>query len=362
MRGFDEHSGSLFSYVDLETRVPKEHPLRAIRAIANSALSELSSDFAALYAPLGRPSIPPEKLLRASLLQAFYSIRSERQLMERLEFDLLFRWFVGLGIDDPAWDHSVFSKNRDRLLEGEIAAKFLAAILTPPQVKRLLSSQHFTVDGTLIEAWASLKSLKPRDGGDGNPPPTGGGRNSEVNFRGEKRSNQTHVSLSDPDAMLYRKGPGMEAKLCFIGHALMENRHGLLVDTRLTRVSGHAERLAALEMIESRADKPEAITLGGDKGFDAADFVMELREINVTPHIAQNLSRRSAIDGRTTRHSGYAVSQRIRKRIEEGFGWIKTIAGLKKTKYRGLERVGWSFTMAAAAYNLMRLSKLMGAA
>jgi transposase len=360
MRGSDQHSGSLFSYVDLETRVPKDHPLRAIRAIANDALSELSGDFAALYAPLGRPSIPPEKLLRASLLQAFYSIRSERQLMERLEFDLLFRWFVGLGIDDPAWDHSVFSKNRDRLLEGEIAAKFLAAILTQPQVKRLLSSQHFSVDGTLIEAWASLKSLEPRDGGDSNEPPTGG-RNAEVDFRGEKRSNQTHVSTSDPDAMLYRKGPGMEAKLCFIGHALMENRHGLFVDTRLTRVSGHAERLAALEMIEPHADKPEAITLGGDKGFDAADFVMELREINVTPHIAQNLSRRSAIDGRTTRHSGYAVSQRIRKRIEEGFGWMKTIAGLKKTKYRGLERVGWSFTMAAAAYNLIRLPKLMGA-
>jgi transposase len=363
MRGSDQHSGSLFSYIDLETRVPKDHPLRAIRDIANEALAELSGDFAALYAPLGRPSIPPEKLLRASLLQAFYSIRSERQLMERLEFDLLFRWFVGLGIDDPVWDHSVFSKNRDRLLEGEMAAKFLAAILAQPKVKRLLSSQHFSVDGTLVEAWASLKSLKPQDSGNGNDePPAGGGRNAEVDFRGAKRSNQTHVSTSDPDAMLYRKGPGMEAKLCFIGHALMENRHGLFVDTRLTRVSGHAERLAALEMIEPRADRPEAITLGGDRGFDAADFVMELRDINVTPHIAQNRSRRSAIDGRTTRHPGYAVSQRIRKRIEEGFGWMKTIAGLKKTKYRGLERVGWSFTMAAAAYNLIRLPKLMGAA
>ena len=359
MRGSDQHSGSLFSYVDLEMRVPKDHPLRAIREIANDALSELSGDFAALYAPLGRPSIPPEKLLRASLLQAFYSIRSERQLMERLEFDLLFRWFVGLGIDDPVWDHSVFSKNRDRLLEGEIAAKFLAAILTQPKVNRLLSSQHFSVDGTLVEAWASLKSFKPKDAGDGNEPPAGGRRNAEVDFRGEKRSNQTHVSHSDPDAMLYRRGPGMEAKLCFIGHALMENRHGLFVDTRLTRVSGHAERLAALEMIEPRADRPEAITLGGDKGFDAADFVMELRDINVTPHIAQNMSRRSAIDGRTTRHPGYVVSQRIRKRIEEGFGWMKTIAGLKKTKYRGLERVGWSFTMAAIAYNLIRLPRLM---
>ena len=245
---------------------------------------------------------------------------------------------------------------------GEIAAKFLAAILNEPKVKRLLSSQHFSVDGTLVEAWASLKSLTPKDGDNGGEPPTSGGRNADVNFRGEKRSNQTHASTSDPDAMLYRKGPGMEAKLCFIGHALMENRHGLIVDTRLTRVSGHAERLAALEMIEPRAAKPEAITLGGDKGFDAANFVMGLRDINVTPHIAQNMSRRSAIDGRTTRHPGYAVSQRIRKRIEEGFGWMKTIAGLKKTKYRGLERVGWSFTMAAAAYNLIRLPKLMGAA
>ena len=286
--------------------MPKDHPLRAIREIANEALAELSGDFAALYAPLGRPSIPPEKLLRASLLQAFYSIRSERQLMERLEFDLLFRWFVGLGIDDPVWDHSVFSKNRDRLLEGEIAAKFLAADPGPAEGQAVAVDEHFSVDGTLVEAWASLKSLKPRDRDGGDEPPAGGGRNAEVDFRGEKRSNQTHASTTDPDAMLYRKGPGMEAKLCFIGHALMENRHGLFVDTRLTRVSGHAERLAALDMIEPRADRPEAITLGGDKGFDAADFVMELREINVTPHIAQNTSRRSAIDGRTTRHPGYA--------------------------------------------------------
>jgi transposase len=359
MRGTDERSGSLFSYVDLEARVRKGHPLRAIRDIANGALSELSADFEAMYAPLGRPSIPPEKLLRALLLQAFYSIRSERQLMDRLEFDLLFRWFVGLGIDDPAWDHSVFSKNRDRLLEGEIAAKFLAAILTQPKVKRLLSSEHFSVDGTLVEAWASMKSLKPKNTDGGHEPPASGGRNEEVDFRGEKRSNQTHSSTSDPDAMLYRKGAGMEAKLCFIGHALMENCHGLFVDTRLTRVSGHAERLAALDMIEPRADRPEAITLGGDKNFDTKDFVMELREINVIPHVAQNTSRRSAIDGRTTRHRGYAVSQRIRKRIEEGFGWMKTIAGLKKTKYRGLEKVGWSFTLAAAAYNLIRLPKLM---
>lgn len=359
MRGSDGRSGSLFSYVDLEDRVPRGHPLRSIRQIANGALSDLSGDFAAMYARLGRPSIAPEKLLRASLLQAFYSVRSERQLMERLEFDLLFRWFVGLGIDDPVWDHSVFSKNRDRLLEGEIAAKFLAAVLAQPHVKQLLSSDHFSVDGTLVEAWASMKSLKPRDGGGGSEPPAGVGRNAEVDFRGEKRGNDTHASTSDPDALLYRKGAGMEAKLCFIGHALMENRHGLLIDTRLTRVSGHAERLAALDMIASRADRPQAITLGGDKGFDAADFVMELREINVTPHIARNTSRRSAIDVRTTRHPGYAISQRIRKRIEEGFGWMKTVAGLRKTKYRGLDKVGWTFTFAAAAYNLIRLPKLM---
>jgi transposase len=362
MRGTDERSGSLFSFVDLEARVPKDHPLRAIREIANGALSNLSADLGALYVPFGRPSIPPEKLLRASLLQAFYTIRSERQLMERLEFDLLFRWFVGLGIDDAVWDHSVFSKNRDRLLEGEIAAKFMAAVLMQPSVKQLLSNDHFSVDGTLVEAWASMKSLKPKNPNGNSEPPASGGRNEEVDFRGEKRSNQTHASTSDPDAMLYRKGSGMEAKLCFIGHALMENRHGLFVDTRLTRVSGHAERLAALDMIEPRADRPAAITLGGDKGFDAADFVMELREINVTAHIARNTTRRSAIDGRTTRHPGYAVSQRIRKRIEEGFGWMKTIAGFRKTKYRGVDKVGWAFTLAAAAYNLIRLPKLLATA
>jgi transposase len=270
VRGSDEGSGSLFSYVHLERRVPERHPLRPIREIANEALSALSGDFAALYAPLGRPSIPPEKLLRALLLQAFYSIRSERQLMERLEFDLLFRWFVGVGVDDSAWDHSVFSKNRDRLLEGEIAGKFLSAILEQPKVKRLLSSEHFSVDGTLVEAWASMKSFKPK-GDRGNDPPPGGGRNAEADFKGEKRSNETHASTSDPDALLYRKGPGMEARLCFIGHALMENRNGIFVDTRLTRVSGHAERLAALDMIEPRADRPRAITLGGDKNFDTKD-------------------------------------------------------------------------------------------
>jgi len=359
MRGADERSGSLFSYVDLEWRVPADHPLRAIRVMVNAALAELDAEFEALYAPIGRPSIPPEKLLRSSLLQAFYTIRSERQLMERLNFDLLFRWFVGLGIDDEVWDHSVFSKNRDRLLEAEISAKFLAAILTQPEVKRLLSNDHFSVDGTLVQAWASLKSFKAKN--DDEEPPPADGRNEEVDFRGEKRSNRTHASTTDPDAMLYRKGPGMEARLCSIGHALMENRNGLFVDARLTKVSGHAERLAALDMIEPYADRPNAITLGGDKGFDAADFVMELRDINVTPHIAQNTTRRSAIDRRATRHSGYEISQRIRKRVEEGFGWMKTIGGIGRMKYRGRERVAWTFTLAAAAYNLIRMPKLMEA-
>jgi transposase len=360
MRGADERSGSLFSYVDLESRVPADHPLRAIRVMVNAALAELDGEFAAMYAPMGRPSIPPEKLLRSSLLQAFYTIRSERQLIERLNYDLLFRWFVGLGIDDEVWDHSVFSKNRDRLLEAEISGKFLAAILTQPEIQRLLSDDHFSVDGTLVQAWASLKSFKPRSGGE-QPPPADGGRNEDIDFRGEKRSNRTHAATTDPDAMLYRKGPGMEAKLCFIGHALMENRNGLFVEARLTKVSGHAERLAALDMIEPYADRPKAITLGGDKGFDAADFVRELREINVTPHIAQNTTRRSAIDRRTTRHSGYDISQRIRKRVEEGFGWMKTIGGIGRMKYRGREKVAWIFTLAAAAYNLIRLPKLMAA-
>lgn len=361
MRGEDRRTGSLFSYVDLEARVGKDHPLRAIRLLVNEALAALASEFAALYALIGRPSIPAEKLLRAMLLQAFYSIRSERQLMERLEFDLLFRWFVGLGIDDAVWDHSVFSKNRDRLLEGEIAAKFLNAVLAQPRVKRLLSAEHFSVDGTLIETWASMKSFKPKDGAN-EPPAEGGGRNKETDFHGEKRSNETHASTTDPEARLYRKGVGKEAKLCFIGHALMENRHGLFVDACLTPADGHAERIAALHMIEPWADQPRAITLGADKAYDAEDFVNELRAMKVTPHVAQNTSgRTSAIDGRTTRHAGYAISQRIRKRIEEGFGWIKTIAGQEKTRFRGRDRVGWAFTFAAAAYNLARLPKLMAA-
>jgi transposase len=367
MRGSDRRSGELFSYVDVEARVRRDHPLRAIRALANEALEALSGDFAALYGSTGRPSIPPEMLLRAMLLQAFYSIRSERQMMERLEFDLLFRWFVGLGVDDPVWDHSTFSKNRDRLLDGEIAARFLSALLAQPRVKRLLSTEHFSVDGTLIEAWASMKSFKPKTDDGGNDPPTDGGgagqkdRNADVDFKGEKRSNETHRSTTDPEAMLYRKGPGQAAKLCFIGHGLMENRSGLIVDCRLTLVSGHAERLAALEMIEAHADRPRAITLGADKGYDSADFVDDLREMNVRPHVAAK-ARGSAVDGRTTRHVGYMKSQRIRKRIEEAFGWIKTIGGLRKSRFIGRAKTDWAFTFAACAYNLVRLPKLMKAA
>ena len=327
----------------------------------NEALAALERDFAALYAPIGRPSIPPEKLLRAMLLQAFYSIRSERQLMERLEYDLLFRWFVGIGVDDAAWDHSTFSKNRDRLLEGDVAAKFLAAVLAQPRVKRLLSTRSLLgrrdadrslgVDEELqAERWPRWRAAG-----------RGGGRNAEADFHGEKRSNETHASTTDPDARLYRKGPGKEAKLCFIGHGLMENRSGLLVDACLTPADGHAERVAALHMIEPHADRPRPITLGADKGYDAEDFVNELRSMKVTPHVAQNTSgRRSAIDGRTTRHGGYAVSQRIRKRIEEAFGWIKTVAGQEKTRFRGVDRVGWAFTFAAAAYNLVPPAEAAG--
>ena len=361
MRGMDAGSGQLFSYVDFEARVRRDHPLRVIREIAHTALAALASDFSALYSGTGRPSVAPERLLRAMLLQAFYSVRSERQLMERLDTDLLFRWFVGLGVDDPAWDATVFSKNRDRLLDGAIAAKFLAAVLAQPRVKKLMSSDHFSVDGTLIEAWASMKSFKPKDGS-GHEPPPGSGRNGEVHFKGEKRSNDTHASTTDPDARLYRKGAGMEAKLAFLGHALMENRSGLIVNACLTPADGHGERNAALAMIEPLANRPTGVTLGPDKGYDAQVFVNELRAMNVRPHVTQNTNgRRSAIDGRTTRHPGYAASQRIRKRIEETFGWMKTVAGQRKTKFRGVERVGWSFAFAAAAYNLIRLPKLIEA-
>ena len=321
MRGTDERSGSLFSYVDLEARVRGDHPLRVIRDIANAALIDLSKTFTAIYTDFGRPSIAPEKLLRAMLLQAFYGIRSERQLMERLEFDLLFRWFVGLGVDDPVWDHSTFSKNRDRLLEGEIAAKFLAAVLEQPQVKRLLSSEHFSVDGTLIQAWASIKSFRRKDGSDNNS--QGTGRNTERNFHKEKRSNDTHQSTTDPDARLYKKGDGQPAKLCYIGHALMENRHGLAVGGGISQATGTAERETALELVDGHYRGRRRITLGADKAYDVTQFVHDLRDRLVTPHIAidghvskTGKHRKTAIDARTTRHAGYDISQCCRKRIE----------------------------------------------
>jgi transposase len=358
MRGGDARTEALFSYVSCEARVPADHPLRAIREIVNEALAALSPEFEKLYAKSGRPSIPPEKLLRALLLQAFYSVRSERQLMEQLDYNLLFRWFVGLSLDAVVWDVTVFTKNRDRLIAGDIAAQFMAAVLNQKPIKVLLSDEHFSVDGTLIEAWASMKSFRPKDGS-GEPPAPG--RNGERNFHGEKRSNETHASTTDPDARLYRKGPGQPAKLAYLGHVFMENRHALVVDTRLTLATGTAEREAALDMAAARPGN-HRITLAADKGYDTAGFVADLRQHNVTPHVAQNTThRRSAIDARTTRHPGYTVSGRVRKRIEEVFGWTKAAAGFRKTRHRRLARVGWMFSLIATAYNLVRLPKLIGA-
>lgn len=369
MRGSDKASGSLFSYVDLEARIPEKHPLRTIREIVNEVLTSLDAEFSKLYDDTGRDSVAPERLLRASLLQAFYSVRSERQLMEQLDYNLLFRWFVGLGIDDAVWDHSTFSKNRDRLLDADVAAKFLAAVLNHAKVKRFLSDEHFSVmleaclrhDGTLIEAWASLKSFRAKDGSDEPPAP---GRNGERNFHNEKRTNDTHASTTDPDAKLYRKGSGQPAKLCFMGHALMENRHGLVVQADATEANGTAERTAAITMLDAHAPgTTNPLTLGADKAYDTSDFVADLRQMCVTPHVAQNTTGRSSnIDRRTTRHAGYGVSQQKRKRIEEAFGWAKTIAGLAKVKVRGLDRVRHQFTLAMAAYNLIRMPKLLAAA
>jgi transposase len=356
MRGSDQRTDSLFSYVSCEARVPENHPLRAIRAIVDEALEVMSPEFEGLYAKVGRPSIPPEKLLRALLLQAFYSIRSERQLMEQLDYNLLFRWFAGLSMDTAIWDATVFTKNRDRLLDGDVATKFLTTVLAQPKVKGLLSDEHFSVDGTLIEAWASMKSFKPKDGS-GEPPSPG--RNGERDFHGEKRSNETHASTTDKDARLYRKGQGQAAKMAFMGHVLMENRNGLVVDARLTHATGTAEREAAIAMVEGVPGR-HRITVGADKAYDTADFVANMRELGAAPHVAQNNSnRRSAIDGRTTRHPGYQTSLRIRKRIEEVFGWIKSSAGFHKTRHQGLARVGWLFTLNVAAYNLVRLPKLL---
>lgn len=359
MRGHDAQQAGMFSYVGLEERIPADHPLRAIRAMADRALRALSPLFSNLYALSGRNSIPPERLLRALLLQALYSLRSERQLMEQLDYNLLFRWFVNLNIDDPVWDVTVFTKNRDRLLEGEIAQAFFEQVLAQAREANLLSSEHFTVDGTLIEAWASHKSFKPKDGSQ--PPPSDGTRNPTVNFHKQKRSNETHQSTTDPDARLYKKSEGAPAQLCYIGHVLMENRNGLAVDARLTQATGTAECESALDMI-SEVSGNRRVTLGGDKAYDTRDHVDALRSLNVTPHVAQNdTKRKSAIDRRTTHHPGYSVSMRKRKRVEEIFGWLKTVAVMRKTRHKGTELVGWMFTFSLAAYNLVRMRQLVPA-
>jgi transposase len=357
MRGADEQPGSMFSYISLEERVPPDHPLRAIRRITDRALKRLSPRFGTLYVKFGRPSVPPEKRLRALLLQALYTIRSERQLMEQLAYNLLFRWFVGLGMDDPVWSPTTFTKNRDRLLDGDIAAAFFEAVLIHADSERLLSDEHFTVDGTLLEAWASQKSFRPRDQG----PPTDSGGNPTVNFHGQRRTNATHQSTTDPDARLYKKARGREARLGYLGHVLMEHCSGLIVQATVTPADGHGERDAALMMIEGVPGR-HRITVAADKGYDTRDFVAGLRAMTVTPHIAQHATgRRSAIDERTTRHAGYAISQQKRKLVEQGFGWMKTIGGLRTLRHRGGPLVTWIFTFAAAAYNIVRLRRLLPA-
>lgn len=359
MRGADRQTGAMFSYLSPEAMVPAGHPLRLIRPIVNAALERLSGDFDKLYAAGGRDSIAPEKLLRALLLQAFFSVRSERQLMEQITYNMLFRWFVGLSMDAAVWDVTVFTKNRERLVRGDIAAKFFQAVLAAPEVAALLSSEHFSVDGTLLDAWASMKSFRPKDGS-GEPPAPG--RNGERDFHGEKRSNETHASTTDPDARLARKSNGQSARLCYAGHVVMENRNGLVVGETTTLATGTAERDAGEAMMAPLA-RPGRTTLGADKNYDTQGFVAGMRKMGVTPHVAQHRNgRRSAIDGRTTRHAGYAISQVIRKRIEEVFGWGKEVGGLRRMRLRGLPRVRWAFTLRVTAYNLIRLPKLLRAA
>jgi transposase len=402
MRGSDERNGALFSYVNLEERIPARHPLRKIKTVVDAALVSLDADFAVLYADEGRPSIAPERLIRASLVQILFSVRSERQLMEQMQYNLLFRWFVGLGIDDPVWVPTVFSKNRDRLLNTDIARKFLAAILAHEQVAPLLSDEHFCVDGTLVEAWASFKSFRPKAAATDtvppprDPPPSAGaapppeaersaantpptarsnttdtsmpttaatanrpiGRNVERDWRGHAWSNATHASVTDPHARLFRKGRGKPAQLCYMGHALMENRSGFVVGAETTHADGYAERAAALTLLARASPGSGRITLGADKGYDDSGFVATLRGMCVTPHIAAK-AKGSAIDARTTRHAGYAVSQRKRKQVEEPFGWGKTIGQIAKTMLRGVERVGAQFTFNMAAFNLAKLPKLL---
>jgi transposase len=360
MRGDDPQQAAIFSYISPEERVPEEHPLRAIRAMVEAVLKELSPQFDRFYSYTGRPSIAPEKLLRALLLQVLYTVRSERLLMEQLNYNLLFRWFVGLNMDDPIWDPSTFSKNRERSLEGDVARAFFDQVLGQARERGLLSDEHFTVDGTLLEAWAGQKSFKRKEAVPPSLPDDPG--NPSIDFHGERRTNATHASTTDPEARLYKKAKGQEAKLAYLGHVLMENRHGLVVDTRVTQATGTAEREAALAMAEAIPGQ-QRVTLGADKNYDTRDCVHELRELRVTPHVAQNTSgRSSAIDGRTTRHPGYAISQRKRKCVEEIFGWLKTVGLLRKVRHRGAARVGWMFTFAAAVYNLVRMRTLAAVA
>jgi transposase len=350
----------MFSYVPLEARIPADHPLRPMLELVDGILARLAPEFRELYSTTGRPSVAPERLLRALLLQVLYSVRSERLLMEQLEYNLLFRWFVGLGMDEPVWNPTVFSKNRDRLLGGKVADLFFAEVVAEAKRRKLLSDEHFTVDGTLIEAWAGTKSFRPRDT---ESRPTDDPGNPTVDFRGEKRRNETHASTTDPEARLYRKSGGTEAKLCYLGHVLMENRHGLAVESCVTTAGGTQEREAALTLIEAAAAGTRRITLGADRGYDTREFVEELRFLNVTPHVAQNdRQRRSAIDRRTTRHAGYALSQRRRKRVEEIFGWLKTVGLMRKVKLRGRRRVDWMFRFSTAVYNLVRIRNLEAAA
>src|SRR3984957_18321784 len=352
MHGDDNQQEGMFSYISPEKRVPADHPLRPIRKMVDEILKEMSPKFAKLYSDVGRPSIAPERLFRSLLLQIFYSVRSERMLIEQLEYNLLFRWFVGMEMDEKVWNHAVYSKNRDRLLNEEIAEWFFRRVLE--RAGPIMSDEHFTVDGTLIGAWASQQSFR-RKGGKGKPRGPGG----DVDFHGEKRKNQTHESTTDPEARLFKKSKRSEAKLGYLGHVLMENRNGLLVQTFLTEANGRAERDGAMLMAEA-IPSGKRVTLGGDKNYDTREFVGELRGMNITPHVAQNnTNRRSAVDERTTRHAGYEVSQRKRKRVEQVFGWMKMVGGLKKVKLRGIDKVGWLFTFTGAAYNLCRLRNLM---
>ncbi|MBE2887214.1 IS5 family transposase [Geobacter anodireducens] len=356
MRGFEQQSDALFVYISPESFVPKDHPLRPIRQMVDVALDDLSPVFCQMYSHTGRPSVPPEQLLKAMLLQVLYSIPSNVKLVEQIHFSILFRWFLGLGLDEPVWDHSSFSKNQERLIETDVATKFLAAILEQARGKKLLSKDHFSVDGTLIQAWASIKSFKPRD--DDQEPPAG--KNPTRDFRGEKLVNDTHASTTDPEAKLYRKSSTHEAKLSFAAHVLTENRNGLVMVSTVTEADGFAERDAAEKMLGSVVNGKRRITVAADKNYDTKGFVKAARTMKATPHVAQNTERNggSAIDGRTTRHSGYAVSQKFRKRIEEVFGWLKTTGQFRQTRYRGVTKINWYFTLAVTAYNLVRMRNL----